>query len=256
MDEDQIDDIPVTEGEPELEPARQQSAGGIDYSALTQAMGSAMAPMIANAIKEAIGAVAPKPEPERPRGLGDALRARMREDLGLGDDLAEQYTRAAAYDTLSDQYGDDPAIKGALQQRTSSARLIEALAEQARRNRALEERLNKREADEQAQRKRAEQVAQLHQLAESGGLRKVAPNLFAGQLTPAHKKLLESLDVETLERILPQIDEIVGAARPRSRRLASAPGGTGRVKSQPFRVVPDSAYDDMIDRLVAGEESN
>lgn len=256
MDEDQIDDIPVTEGEPELEPARQQSAGGIDYGALTQAMGSAMAPMIASAIKEAIGAVAPKPEPQRPRGLGDSLRAKVHEELGLSTEVADRYARAAALDALGDEWGDDPAIKGAIKQRTGDARLIEALAEQARRARALEERLNKRDADEQAQKQRAAQVAQLQQLAESGGLRKVAPNLFAGQLTPAHKKLLESLDVETLERILPHIDEIVGASRPRSRRLASAPGGTGRAKPQPFRVVPDAAYDDMIDRLVAGEESN
>lgn len=252
--EDQIDDIPITEGEPEIEP-RQQPAG-IDYGALTQAMGSAMAPMIANAIKEAIGAVAPKPEPQRPRGLGDSLRAKLRDELGLSDDVTDRYARAAALDTLGDEYGDDPTIKTAIRQRTGDARLIEALAEQGRRARALEDRLNKREADEQAQRKRAEQLAQLHQLAESGGLRKVAPNLFGGQMTPAHKKLLEALDVETLERVLPHIDAIVGAARPRTRRLGSAPGGTGRAKPQPFRVVPDSAYDDMIDRLVAGEESN
>lgn len=250
--EDQIDDIPITEGEPEIEPARAPQSPAFDPDRFAASIADGVAKSLASVFER----LAPKPEPQRPRGLGESLRAKMREELGLDDDVVDQYTRAAASATIADEYADDPAVKRALQQRTGNARLIEALAEQARRNRALEERLNKRDADEQAHKQRAAQVAQLHQLAESGGLRKVAPNLFAGQMTPAHKQLLEALDVETLERVLPHIDAIVGAARPRTRRLGSAPGGTGRAKPQPFRVVPDSAYDDMIDRLVAGEESN
>lgn len=250
--EDQIDDIPITEGEPEIEPARAPQSPGFDPDRFAASIAEGVAKSLAPVFER----LAPKQEPQRPKGLGDSLRAKLRDELGLSDDVTDRYTRAAALDALGDEWGDDPAIKGAIKQRTGDARLIEALAEQARQLKSLRQEMDQGKAAEQAHKQRAAQVAQLHQLAESGGLRKVAPNLFAGQMTPAHKQLLESLDVETLERVLPHIDAIVGAARPRTRRLGSSPGGTGRAKPQPFRVVPDSTYDDMIDRLVAGEESN
>lgn len=252
MDEDQAyDDFEITEEAPEPEPAKQQPAFDM------QAFAAEMARSNAETLKAVLAEVMPKPEPTRPNTPGEALRAKYRDELGLGDHVADRYARAAALDALGDEWGDDPAVKSAIQQRTGDARLIEALAQQNQRYKALEERLNKREADEQQRTERQAQLARLEQLGASGELRKIAPNVFAGQqITPEHKELLASLDVPTLERVLPVIDKLMAGARPRSRRLGSAPGGSGRGKPQPFRVVPDSEWDDAFQRRISGEEMN
>jgi hypothetical protein len=249
--DDEYDDIEITEEAPEAPAAPPQPA--FDVRAFAQEMARANA----ETLKETLSALLPKPEPSKPRGVGDAIRDKVRESLGLDGDVAERYTRAAAYDALSDEFGDDPAVRKAIAARTGDARLIEALAEQGRKYRALEERMNKREADEQARTARAAEIARLEELAQQGELGKLAPNLFSGgKISPAHKRLIESLDVNTLSKALPIIDELVASARPRSKRLGASPGGTGREKPQPFKVVPDSQWDEIEQRRMSGEEMN
>jgi hypothetical protein len=252
MDTDDVyDEIPITEEEPEA--AKPAPAPAFDMRAFAQEMARANA----EAIKEALSAAMPKPEPAKPRGLGDTLRDKVRESLGLDGDVAERYTRAAAYDTLADEFGDDPAVRKAIAARSGDARVIEAMGELRRYAKSLEERINKREADEQARANRAAEIARLEELAQKGDLGKLAPNLFsAGKLSPAHKRLIESLDVDTLSKALPIIDELIASARPRSKRLGAAPGGTGREKPQPFKVVSDAQWDEIEQRRMTGEEMN
>jgi hypothetical protein len=248
--DDEYDDIEITEEAPEAPAAPQQPA--FDVRAFAQEMARANA----ETLKETLSALLPKPEPAKPRGVGDAIRDKVRESLGLDGDVAERYARASAYDVLGDEFGDDPAVRKAISARTGDARMIEAIAEVRRENRMLQERLNAREAAEKQQAERAEQRARLEALAEKGELRKLAPNAFAGPITPAHRKLLQELDVDTLAKVLPVVDELIAAARPRSRRLGAAPGGTGREKPQPFKVVPDSQWDEIEQRRMSGEEMN
>jgi hypothetical protein len=249
MDEE-FDDIPVTEAEPERASAPAAPSFDPDRFAASIAEG------VAKSLGPMFERLAPQREPERPRSLGDALKDRVRESLGLDGDVAERYARASAYDVLGDEFGDDPAVRKAISARTGDARMIEAIAEVRRENRALQERLNARESAEKQQAERAEQRARLEALAEKGELRKLAPNTFAGPLTPAHRKLLLELDVDTLAKVLPVVDELMATQRPRSRRLGASPGGTGREKPQPFRVVPDSEWDEDFQRRITGEEHN
>lgn len=250
-DEQAYDDFEITEEAPEAAPAPQQPAFDM------RAFAAEMARTNAETLKAVLAEVMPKPAPAKQHSPGEALRSKYRDELGLGDAVADRYARAAALDALGDEWGDDPAVKNAIQQRTGDARLIEAMAEQNRRYKALEERLNKRESDERTSAERREQIARLEQLAADGGLRKIAPNVFAGpQLTPEHKELLSSLDVPTLERVLPVLDKLMAGARPRSRRLGAAPGGSGRTKERPFQVVPDAQWDEDYQRRLLGEEMN
>lgn len=250
-DDQAYDDFEITEEAPDPAPARQEPAFDM------RAFAAEMARSNAETLKAVLAEVMPKPAPAKQHSPGEALRAKLRDDLGLGDAVGDSYARAAALDALGDEWGDDPAVKSAIQQRTGNARLIEAMAEQNRRYKALEERLNKRESDERTSAERSKQLAQLEQLAAEGGLRKIAPNVFAGpQLTPEHKELLASLDVPTLERVLPVLDKLMASARPRSRRLGAAPGGSGREKERPFRIVPDSEWDEHEQRRIGGEEMN
>jgi hypothetical protein len=250
MDEE-YDDIPVTEAEPERASAPAAPSFDPDRFAASIAEG------VAKSLGPMFERLAPQREPERPRSLGDAFKDRVRESLGLDGDVADRYARAAAYSALGDEeWGSDPAVKRAIAAQTGDARLIEALAEVRRENRALHERMNARESAEKQQAERAEQRARLEALAEKGELRKLAPNTFSGPLTPAHRKLLQEFDVDTLAKVLPVVDELMATQRPRSRRLGASPGGTGREKPQPFRVVPDSEWDEDFQRRITGEEHN
>lgn len=250
---DTDDEIPVDEGEPERKPA---AAPAFDMQAFAQAM----ATHTAQAIETALGKFAETMRPaEKPRATnpGSLLRDRTREMLGIeDDDLVERYSRASALDALRDEYGDDPKVQEAIRARTAEAPLIRMLAQERKERLAL---AAKFEAQEQAakQRQARDSLLAKFEAGDVGELRTKAPRLFSGQMSDAHKKLLRVLvDGGTPDDLLPVVDELVATARPRNPRLSAAPGGTGRDKPEPFKVVSDAAYDEMVDKIAAGEEMN
>lgn len=250
---DTDDEIPVIEGEPERQPA---TAAAFDMKSFAAEMARANAEAMQNVLGKFAESMRPAEKP-RPTNPGSLLRDKFREHLGLDDDeLVERSFRASALDAISDEYGDDPAVRSAIKARTSDASLIRALAESNRRVNAMQERMDKQEADSKARAARDKLLAQFES-GDLGELKQKAPRLFDGPMSEAKKKLMRVLvDGGTPDDLLPVLDELISSQQPRNKRFNASPGGTGTDKPQAFEVVSDAEWSSNFDRAASGEEMN
>lgn len=247
------DEIPVIEGEPERQPA---TTPAFDMKAFAAEMARANAEAMQSVLGKFAETMRPAEKP-RPTNPGSLLRDRTREMLGIEDeDLAERYTRAEALGVLSDEYGDDPAVRSAIKARTAEAPLIRMLAQERKERLAL---AAKFEAQEQAakQRQARDKLLAQFEAGELGELKQKAPRLFDGPMSEAKKKLMRVLvDGGTPDDLLPVLDELMSSQQPRNKRFNAAPGGTGTDKPQAIETISDAEWARDFDRAASGEEMN
>lgn len=197
-------------------------------------------------------------QPARPPAPRDRFLGALKADLGIeDDDDVERYAKARAYELLQDEYGDDPAVRKAIQGRVESARPIEGIASMKRELRDFMQKIEGRFSEQEQSKKRAEEAAAYKRLAAEGQLSDKFPNLFRkGRPSQAALKIFDRFhDVDQLRAALEVAEEIAAEQQPRRPSLGSGMGGGRATQApKPSKFLAGADYDNEIRKIY--EEMN
>lgn len=244
------DDIPVTDatdGEPVGTPTHAQPDVASIVAQTTEALFAKLAPLLQ------------RPEPQQqaqPSKPGDPLLDAIKERLGIDDDEeARRYAKAQAYRLIQDDYGDDPNIRRAIDQRSEGARPIESMSALRKEMREYMRKIDGRFSEQEQARKREEEAAAYKRMAVEGALADKFPNLFRkGKPSQAALKIFDRFhDVEQLRAALEVAEEIAAEQQPRRPNI---PAGSGRATQapKPTKFYDGSEYDAQVRKIF--EEMN